>query len=124
MEERCEFCEIVAGRAPAVIRHQEPELIVFKNRLTHVPVMLLIVPRRHMSQEEFWASPLFARAAALAVALGTEDAPGGFRLISNFWLDALQTQAHGHLHVLGGTRLGYYLRPGEGFLPETYPGRS
>ena len=62
-----------------------------------------------MTQQEFWRSSLFPRAAAVAVRLGTEDCPGGFRLLGNFGRDALQTQAHGHLHVIGGAPLGLYV---------------
>ena len=35
--------------------------------------------------------------------------PGGFRLTSNFGYDAMQSQEHGHLHILGGTFLGHYV---------------
>jgi diadenosine tetraphosphate (Ap4A) HIT family hydrolase len=37
--------------------------------------------------------------------------PDGYRLLSNFGNDALQTQEHAHLHVIGGTKLGLYVRP-------------
>ena len=105
----CEFCDIVARRGPADIRYEDERLIVFRNRLRWVPLMLLIAPREHMSQHEFWTSPLFAEAAALAVRIGHEDAPDGFRLASNFGEDALQTQPHAHLHIVGGAGLGLYL---------------
>lgn len=105
----CEFCGIVARRGPADIRYEDEGLIVFRNVLRWVPVMLLVAPREHMTQAEFWASPLFPEATALAVRIGQEDAPDGFRLVSNFGEDALQTQPHGHLHIVGGAGLGLYL---------------
>lgn len=105
----CDFCGIVSGRLPRTVRHEDDDLIVFHNELTWVPVMYLIAPKAHMGQEEFWRSPLFARAAALAIDIGGSDAPGGFRVVSNFGEDALQTQEHGHLHVIGGTGLGLYV---------------
>ncbi|MEK9658777.1 MAG: HIT domain-containing protein [Chloroflexota bacterium] len=105
----CDFCGIISGRLPRRVRHQADGLLVFRNALTWVPVMYLITPTAHLSQAEFWASPLFPRAAALAVQLGQEDAPNGFRLVSNFGHDGMQSQAHGHLHVLGGTALGLYV---------------
>ena len=108
-DERCDFCSIVSGRMPRTIRHEDGELIVFHNALTWVAVMYLVVPKTHMSQAEFWRSPLFARASALAVELGEADAPGGFRVLSNFGDDAAQTQPHGHLHVVGGNELGLYM---------------
>ena len=47
--------------------------------------------------------------ASLAVRMGQEHSPGGFRILSNFGQEALQTQQHGHLHVVGGSRLGRYV---------------
>lgn len=105
----CDFCGIVSGRMPRTIRYEDSELVVFHNALTWVPIMYLVVPRVHMSQAEFWRSPLFARASSLAVELGEADAPGGFRVLSNFGEHAAQTQPHGHLHVVGGNELGLYM---------------
>ena len=93
----CVFCEIIAGREPADIWHQDDEFIVFRNRLRWLP----------MSQDELWSD--MGRAAKLAVALGNEHASGGFRLLSNFGQHALQTVQHAHLHLLGGTELGLYV---------------
>jgi len=40
--------------------------------------------------------------------MGEKHCPGGFRLVSNFGRDAMQSQEHAHVHVLGGTFLGEY----------------
>ena len=106
---RCAFCAIAAGTLPREVRYQDHELIVFRNALRWVPTMLLVAPIEHMSQTEFWSSSLFARAASLATEIGESDAPTGFRIVSNFGSDAMQSQPHGHLHVLGGAHLGLYL---------------
>ena len=103
----CIFCEIIAGREPADVWHQDEEYIVFRNQLQWLPVMLLVVPKRHMTQDELWSD--FGRAAKLATELGAKFAPKGFRLLSNFGHDALQTVQHGHLHLLGGRQLGLYV---------------
>ena len=112
----CEFCEIISGRLPSRMRYEDDELVVFENRLDWVPLMLLVVPRRHMTQMELWQSgPLLSKIGSLAAGLGQEHAPNGFRVLSNFGPEALQTQPHGHVHVLGGRYLGHYLRrPGTG----------
>lgn len=107
--EGCAFCGIASGALPRRVRYQDAELIAFRNALDWAPVMHLVAPVAHMSQAAFWRSPLFARAAALAVELGEADAPGGFRVVSNFGNDAMQSQPHGHLHVLGGAHLGLYM---------------
>ena len=113
--EGCAFCGIASGALPRRVRYQDAELIAFRNALDWAPLMHLVAPVAHMSQREFWRSPLFARAAALAVELGEADAPGGFRIVSNFGEDAMQSQPHGHLHVLGGAHLGLYM---------DFPGKS
>ncbi len=88
--------------------HEDEELIVFRNRLRWLPIQLLIVPREHKTQDEFWKDDL-GKAASLAVELGNKHAPGGFRVLSNFGPDALQSQPHGHLHLLGGAAMGVYV---------------
>lgn len=105
----CEFCAIVAKRAPAMLRYEDDDLVVFHNRLTWVPVMLLVAPKQHMDQRAFWSSPLFAHAARIAVDIAQADCPGGYRLVSNFGHDGMQTQPHAHLHIVGGIRLGLYV---------------
>ncbi|PZC47382.1 MAG: histidine triad (HIT) family protein [Chloroflexi bacterium] len=106
----CVFCEIIAKRSPANFRYEDDDLIVIDNQLTWVPVMLMVIPRQHMTQEELWRSPLMPRASGLAVEMGEKYCPRGFRLLSNFGRNAMQSQPHGHLHVLGGTFLGHYVR--------------
>lgn len=105
----CDFCGIVSGREERTIRYEDDDLMVFKNKLTWVPIMLLVIPKIHMTQTEFWRSPLFAKAAALAVDIAEQDAPEGFRFVSNFGEQAAQTQSHGHLHLLGGGEMGLYM---------------
>lgn len=104
----CAFCEIVAHRAPATIHYQDTEVIVISNRLTWVPVMLLVIPQRHMSQEEMWRNGVLDKVGDVAVKMGKVFCPQGFRLLSNFGSEAMQSESHGHLHILGGTPLGRY----------------
>ena len=104
----CVFCEIIAGREPARIRYLDNDIIAIVNQLTWVPVMLLVMPRRHMSQLEMWSSGIMARLGDVAATLGCMYCPDGFRILSNFGYDGLQSQPHGHLHVIGGQFLGHY----------------
>ena len=105
----CQFCRIVAGESPARIVHKDDDVLVIHNVLTWVPVMLLVMPRRHMTQEEMWRDPVMASVAEAAVRAGKEHCPRGFRLLSNFGPEAMQSQPHAHLHVLGGTQMGRYV---------------
>jgi len=102
----CTFCQVVARHEPAEIVFEDDDVVVFRNRLRWVPVMLLVVPRRHVTQEELWRDT--GRVGEIAVQMGMAHCPGGFRLVSNFGFDAMQSQEHGHIHVLGGTFLGEY----------------
>ena len=120
----CAFCEIVAGWLPRRVRFEDADLLAFDNRLTWAPIMLLVVPKEHMTQQEFWESGVFPRAAKLAVQLGESECPGGYRILSNMGEDALQTQAHGHLHVIGGTALGLYVSRRLAVLPPNFPYRD
>lgn len=109
--ETCTFCDIVAGRLPSNVHYEDDDLVVFDNHLKFVPVMLLIVPRKHMTQSELWTdSQLLSKIGQHAVRMGHDQAPDGFRIVSNFGRFALQTQFHAHVHLLGGVELGFYLR--------------
>lgn len=102
----CTFCEIVARREPAEVLYEDEEVLAFRNRLRWVPVMLLVIPKRHVGQAELWRD--LGRVGEVAVAMGEAHCPNGFRVVSNFGFDAMQSQNHGHVHVLGGTFLGEY----------------
>ena len=104
----CVFCEIIAGHEPADVRYQDDHVIVFRNRLNWVPVMLLAVPKEHMTQGELWTSETMLHVARAAAEMGDKYSPEGFRLLSNFGLQAMQSQVHAHVHILGGTFLGEY----------------
>ncbi len=107
----CAFCEIIARTRSANIRYEDEQLIVFDNHLDWIPLMLLLAPKKHMTQSELWtSSTLISKACALAVRMGELYAPGGFRVLSNFGEDALQTVDHAHMHILGGTFLGRYVK--------------
>ncbi len=105
-ERYCVFCEIIAGREAATVLHEDDDFIVFRNKLKWVPVMLLVVPKDHMTQAELWSD--MKHAGEIASKLGKEHCPNGFRVLSNFGYDAMQSQEHGHLHVIGGLFLGPY----------------
>lgn len=106
MQRFCVFCEIVAGREPADVLFESDEVLVIRNRLRWVPVMLLAMPKEHRSQSELWAG--MGAVGEAAARVGQEQCPGGFRLISNFGYDGMQSQEHAHVHILGGMFLGEY----------------
>ena len=108
IDPNCVFCQIAAGASPARFRYLDEDIMVIVNKLTWVPLMLLVMPKEHLSQIGMWSSDLLTRMGNVAVDMGAMYAPNGFRILSNFGHDGLQSQAHGHLHVIGGTNLGPY----------------
>ena len=102
----CVFCSIVAGESEAkweVSPSSGSKVACFHNRLMWVRVMLLIVPTEHMTQREFWTSSALRDAAEMAVEMGDAHCGSeGYRVISNFGLQAHQSQPHAHLHVISG----------------------
>ena len=104
----CIFCKIIAGTAPADFRYQSTEFIIIVNKLTWVPTMLLAIPTQHMSQQELWKNPMLPKLSEQLINLGSRLAPCGFRILSNFGPDAMQSQKHAHIHLIGGVQLGPY----------------
>src|SRR5437870_13340662 len=96
----CTFCEIVERREPADILYEDDEVMVFRNRLRWVPVMLLTIPKRHITQAELWAD--LGRVGDIAVRMGQAHCPRGFRLLLNFGYEAMPSPEHGHLRVMWG----------------------
>lgn len=98
------FSRIIAGELPARWLSNDPvsPVVCFLNRLRWARVMMLIVPRVYMTQEELWQDDMLQDALRLAVALGEEHCPEGFRLLSNFGRAAHQSQLHAHIHVISG----------------------
>lgn len=104
----CVFCNIVAGREPANVIYEDEEIIVIQNVLRWVPVMLLAMTKAHTTQAELWENHI-GQVGKIAAEIGKRLCPGGFRVLTNFGYDAMQSQEHGHLHILGGTFLGHYV---------------
>ena len=102
----CTFCRIVAKQEPAEILYEDDDVMVFRNLLKWVPVMLVVVPKVHRTQEELWRN--IGPVAKVAVEMGEQHCPNGFRMLSNVGSEAMQSQPHGHIHVIGGTFLGEY----------------
>ena len=106
MRPYCVFCNIVAGKEPANVIYEDEDVIVIQNILRWVPVMLLAMTKEHRTQQELWDD--IGDVGRIAAKIGAQVCPDGFRLLSNFGYNAMQSQEHGHLHIVGGTHLGPY----------------
>ncbi len=102
----CVFCSIISGDSEASWEARptdDDRVACFHNRLKWARVMLLIVPTQHMTQREFWSSDVLTDAARLTLEMGDKHCGSeGYRAISNFGLQAHQSQVHGHIHVVAG----------------------
>ena len=98
------FSRIIAGELPAKWVSNEPDspVVCFQNRLKWARIMMLVVPRDEISQEELWLEDVLQDALRLAVEVGEEHCPEGFRVLSNFGRWAHQSQTHAHIHVVSG----------------------
>ncbi len=106
MRSYCVFCNIVAGTEPANVIYEDDKVLVIQNILRWVPVMLLAMTKEHRTQQELWDD--IGDVGRIAAKIGAQLCPDGFRLLSNFGYNAMQSQEHGHLHIVGGTHLGPY----------------
>ncbi len=98
------FSRLIAGELPAKWVENDPgsPVVCFHNRLRWERVMLLVVPREYMTQEQLWLDDVLLDALRLAVRVGEEHCPEGFRVLSNFGRGAHQSQLHAHIHVISG----------------------
>ena len=108
MRQYCVFCRIVAREEPGTIVYEDHDGIVTQNILRWVPGMLLAMTKEHTTQAELWEEHI-GKVGKVAHRVGAQLCPGGYRLLSNFGYNAMQSQDHGHLHILGGTFLGHYV---------------
>ena len=98
------FSRIISGELPAKWVSNDPgsPVVCFHNRLKWARVMMLVVPRDSISQEELWLEDVLMDALRLAVEVGEKHCPEGFRVLSNFGKWAHQSQTHAHIHVVSG----------------------
>jgi diadenosine tetraphosphate (Ap4A) HIT family hydrolase len=105
--EDCTFCSIISGSTEANWESRptdDARVVCFHNRLKWERVMLLIVPTQHLTQQELWSSDVLIDATGLAIETGDKHCGNeGYRAISNFGLEAHQSQPHAHIHIVSGT---------------------
>ena len=103
----CLFCKIVAGKIPAKVVHDDPEILAFEDINPQAPIHVLVIPKKHIPTlndvtpgDEPVMGRLFRTAAAIARQRGIADR--GWRAVVNVNRDAHQLVFHVHLHLLAG----------------------
>jgi histidine triad (HIT) family protein len=102
----CAFCEIVAGRSPAAVVLDEPDVVAFLDVHPLFPGHVLVVPRaHHVTLADLPAAllpPLFGAVQRLSSALPRSlGAQGTFVAANN---RVSQSVAHLHVHVVPRTK--------------------
>ncbi len=103
---RCLFCRIATGEAPATIIYRDDHVLAFRDINPQAPSHILIIPIQHIdSLADVQAADveLVGRLIAAAQALAkTEGLAQGYRLVINTGRQGGQTVFHLHVHLLGG----------------------
>lgn len=106
----CLFCRIAAGEIPATITRRDERFVAFADIAPKSPVHLLVIPVRHVESiagvgalDEGERAGMLCFIAEVAREAGLEGT--GFRVTTNHGVDARQSVAHLHWHIMGGTRL-------------------
>ena len=107
----CVFCDIVEGKIPAKLAHEDHLAVAFHDISPKAPTHVIVIPREHLADLDA-AGPgqelllghllLVAREVAAKEGLGK-----GYRVVVNRGPDGGQTVDHLHLHLLGGRPLSW-----------------
>src|SRR5919206_332150 len=101
----CAFCDIIAGRNPALTVYEDDVLLAIEDIHPRAPVHLLIMPKRHVAtlldlqpDDAVWLGAVPFVANRLARERGI--AGSGYRLVVNVNRDGGQAIFHVHFHLL------------------------
>ena len=114
----CIFCEIIAGRAPAQIVHEDDLTVALIDARQHHPGHVLVVPRVHINDlrelDPRTGAGLMATLVRIARAVDGAFPNEGMSVWHSVGPAAFQEVPHMHLHV-------HPRRLGDGLL-QVYPG--
>ena len=107
----CLFCDIVEGKIPARLAHEDHLCLAFHDISPKAPTHVLVIPREHLDDldaarpgNELLLGHLLLAAQEVARKEGLAD---GYRVVINRGADGGQTVDHLHVHVLGGRALSW-----------------
>ncbi|TET06293.1 HIT domain-containing protein [Candidatus Dependentiae bacterium] len=108
-EEKCLFCDIIAGKLPATVIAQNEDIIVIQDIAPKAPIHYLIIPKKHVkdivSLDEHTAN-LVSKIALMAKKVAHEKLnDGSFRLVFNNGPAVGQSIFHLHCHFLSGKKM-------------------
>tara|TARA_E500000331_G_scaffold179786_1_gene173156 strand:- start:284 stop:628 length:345 start_codon:yes stop_codon:yes gene_type:complete len=109
MSEQNVFQQIIAGKIPADIIHEDQQCLAFHDIAPQAPTHVLIIPRKPIrsvadleDEDGQLIAHLWMVIRKLADQLGLEN---GYRVVVNCGKDGGQEVEHLHYHLLGGRAL-------------------
>lgn len=107
----CVFCDIVEGKIPAKVIHEDHLALAFHDVSPKAPTHVLVIPREHITdldeaapEQELLLGHLLIAAKEVAAKAGLGR---GYRVVINRGEHGGQTVDHLHVHVLGGRPLAW-----------------
>ncbi len=109
-EDKCLFCEIVAGREPTKKVWEDKEFLAIENKYPKAPVHVLVLPKGHAVKAvtsdcesplcgDFWSTMM---ESVFKVVKYLKLDKTGYKLVNNG--AGYNHFEHEHIHVLGGTK--------------------
>ncbi|CAK1546403.1 unnamed protein product [Leptosia nina] len=104
------FDKIISKEIKADIIYEDDFCLAFNDVSPQAPVHFLVIPKKSIPRlQDCEASDkeILGHLMLVARSLGSERAPGGWRLVVNNGRHGAQSVYHLHLHVLGGRQMGW-----------------
>ncbi len=102
-EERCVFCDIVAGTAPASLVHEDELTLAFVDLRQANPGHVLVIPKCHVSDVRYLdpatGAALMQSVSRVTRAVGRAFPNNGLSLWHSIGEAAFQEVPHLHIHV-------------------------
>jgi histidine triad (HIT) family protein len=109
--ENCIFCKIVNGDVSAEKVYECDLVLGFLDANPQAPEHILIIPKQHVAslqeldvRDKEVLSAIIRAVQQIAKKRNISD---GYRLVTNIGVNAGQTVAHLHFHLLGGRKLNW-----------------
>jgi histidine triad (HIT) family protein len=99
----CAFCDIIAGRLPVTIVHEDARVLAFLDLRQFHPGHVLIIPRAHVADirqaDDTTIAAVFTMVARVARAVSTVFGSESLSVWHSIGVDAFQEVPHMHIHV-------------------------
>jgi histidine triad (HIT) family protein len=96
----CLFCKIARNEIPAKLVFEDEDVVAFDDINPQAPVHVLVVPRRHIPEDDALIGKMSRVAARIAKDRGVAEP--GWRSVVNVNREGGQLVFHVHMHCMGG----------------------